>query len=155
MFEIKLSETIAAPTQTVWEVITAVEDYPKWNPFIVACDTTFEVGAPIVMRVALTPSRTITQTETIFRNEPGHLIEYGVNASPTLLHSSRKHIVTPLPAQGPGEEAGTLYESHFVLKGLLSPMVRLALGKHLQRGFAGMAGGIARRAEALNGKRTE
>lgn len=150
MFEINLQETIAAPAQIVWEVITAVEDYPHWNPFIVACETTFDVGSPIVMRVALTPSRTITQTETIFRNEPGRLIEYGVKGTPLLLYSSRKHIVTPRPGGHDGEPEQTLYESQFVLKGMLSPMVKLMLGKHLRRGFRDMAKGIAQRAETLH-----
>ena len=146
MFRIYYEETINAPRDLVWDVITDTAQYPQWNPFITDCETTFEVGSPIVMKVRLLPGRTITQTETVRENIPGELIEYGVDASGLLLRSSRKHVLTELSPEQ------TRYESVFILEGLVQPLVRLTLGKHLRRGFREMSSGIAMRSEELFAK---
>ena len=35
---------IDAPTETVWETLTKLENYPNWNPFIVSAEGTVAVG---------------------------------------------------------------------------------------------------------------
>lgn len=146
MFTIHLRKTIHAPQDTVWQVITRTADYADWNPFVLACESTFAVGAPIVMRVRLTPSMTIQQKETVRANIPGERLEYGVQLPFGLLASSRQHILT---TSSPGS---CDYQSLFELKGLLAPLVKWLLGAQLQRGFRDMTDGVAQRAEHLAGK---
>lgn len=136
MFKIILKEKIDAPKEIVWNVITDIKDYPNWNQFIRECDTTFQVGSPINMKVQLLPSLSIWQKETIWRFEEGKLIDYGIKYSFGLLSSSRQHILTAIDKQI------TRYESLFILKGLLAPIVKVILGRQLKKGFESMTTGI-------------
>ncbi|AVH22796.1 SRPBCC domain-containing protein [Nocardia cyriacigeorgica] len=136
---------IAAPADVVWGVITGFERYGEWNPFVSECRSTLEVGAPIDMVVHLTGSKPRRQREFITSHTPGEEFSYSMKPVPFgALHSRRTHTVTPL---GPDR---TRYESHFELGGWLKPVVELALGKALRRGFTGMTEGVARQAESLH-----
>jgi len=139
MFEVLLSEDIAAAPEVVWGVITNTEDYPLWNTFVVSCDSTFRVGDPIHMKVRVLPFMAQPQTETIWRNEEGKLLDYGIKAPLGALTSTRQH---RLSATASG---GTHYESVFRLEGWFAPVVGLLFGAQLRRGFGEMTGGIARR----------
>lgn len=137
------SETVAAPASVVWGVLADVDAYPEWNPFTLACRTTWKVGSPIVMKVRLTPRLTIRQKETIRRYDAGRLVEYGIDLPGGLLTSARRHVVTAV------DETTTRYDSEFVLAGRLAPLVRRLLGLHLERGFGAMTIAVARRAEQV------
>jgi hypothetical protein len=136
---------IAAPSETVWVVITDLASYPAWNPFVVACASTLEPGAPIAMRVRVLPFFAQPQRERIFAHVPGRRLSYGVPMRPFgSLASSRSHSVT---AVAPGR---TRYVSHFELTGWLAPVVALLLGNRLARGFTAMSNAIKTRAEILH-----
>jgi hypothetical protein len=139
MFQIILSEEIKAPGSVVWSVLMNTEDYPKWNTFVVACDSTFEKGAPINMRVRLLPFLTMSQKETVLENREGELLEYGISIPFGILSSSRQHKLTPI------DSTTTRYESIFCLRGLFSPLVGLLLGSQLKRGFGDMTRGVVSR----------
>jgi hypothetical protein len=145
--KISLSEEIQAPVKIVWGVIMNTADYPVWNTFVIACHSTFEVGSPIVMRVNLLPFITINQKETIFQNQTGNLLEYGINVPFGILSSSRQHILTPLDSNA------TRYESIFVLKGFLAPIVGFLLGSYLKKGFGDMTTGLVRHALQVNSRK--
>jgi uncharacterized protein YndB with AHSA1/START domain len=132
--------TIDAPAEVVWRVVTDGDAYAEWNTFTIGCRTTWEVGTPIVMKVRLLPRLTIRQRETIRANEPGRLIEYGIDLPLGVLRSSRRHVLTPIDA------ATTRYDSEFLLEGRLAPLVDRVLGTRLRQGFDDMTAGIARRA---------
>lgn len=144
MFEIHLSKTVQASAEQVWQVIVDTQHYREWNPFILGCESSFEVGSPIVMQVALLPSGPISQTETVRANRPCEYLEYGIALPLGLLSSSRQHRLSP------AGQGGCCYESVFRLKGPLAPLVKLMLGKRLEKGFRGMTEALARRAEELN-----
>jgi len=59
------------------------------------------------------------------------------------LHSCRQHHVT---SNGVG---GTTYRSHFELKGWLSGLTALSVGKHLRYGFESMTDALKKRSELL------
>jgi uncharacterized protein YndB with AHSA1/START domain len=141
--EIDGSETVAVPAAVVWRVLTDVDVYPEWNPFVLTCRTSWKVGTPIVMKVRLTPRTTIRQSETIRRYDDGRLIEYGIDLPGGLLSSARRHVVTAV------DDTTTRYDSEFVLSGRLAPLVRRLLGMHLGRGFGDMTAAVARRAEQV------
>lgn len=141
--EIDGSETVEVPATVVWRVLTDVDAYPEWNPFVRACRTSWRVGTPIVMTVRLTPRITVRQRETVRRCDHGRLIEYGIDLPGGLLSSARRHVVTAVDA------TTTRYDSEFVLAGRLAPLVRRLLGAHLERGFGAMTDAVARRAEQV------
>lgn len=135
---------IEAPAEIVWQVLTDLASYGEWNPFVVACDSSLAVGTPIHMRVRVLPALAQPQTETVFEHEPGSLFSYGLAGNALgMLKSYRSH---RLEVSG---ERRCRYQSHFELSGWLSPVVALAVGSNLRRGFSEMSAAIAKRAEEL------
>jgi hypothetical protein len=143
MLSIIFTREIKAPKQTVWDVIADTAAYAQWNPFVPSCKSSFVVGSPIVMKVRLLPSLTITQKETIQQNRPGEFLAYGVNIPLSILSSTRQHVLTAI------DENTTRYESVFILKGALSSVVSALLKKNLTQGFSDMTDGLVARAEQL------
>lgn len=146
MMEIRLSRVIQAPKDVVWQVITDTDDYPAWNKFVVACESTFQVGDPIKMKVKMFPW-IISQKETITANRHGEYIAYTYKLPLGMLESLREHIIEPL------DESTTKYESFLLLKGRLSPVVRLFTGRLLWRGFTVMTDGIVDRSAEVHQNR--
>lgn len=143
-FVIDASVDIDAPAELVWQVITDFAHYGEWNPFVSECSSSLIPGEPIDMLVHLGP-RPRRQREFIRSHTPGSELSYAMKPVPLgTLHSLRSHTLTPLDANR------TRYESHFELAGWLHPVVVALLGKHLQRGFAGMTAGVKERAESLH-----
>ncbi|GAD81797.1 SRPBCC domain-containing protein [Nocardia asteroides] len=140
-----IDETIEidVPAETVWKVLTDFDRYGDWNTFCYEAATTLEPGAPIDMRVQLGPNRR-PQREWIRSHTPGVEFSYAMKPVPLgALHSLRSHTVVPL---GPDR---CRYESRFTLAGWLSPVVNLALGKHLRAGFGAMTAGVGKRATEI------
>jgi hypothetical protein len=134
---------IAAPARVVWQVIVDLDRYPEWNPFVVACRSTLQVGAPIDMRVRLLPVA-MMQRETIFEHVAGERLCYGLRGGfAGSVESQRCHVVR---AAGDGTAE---YESRFALGGRLAPVVRALLGSRLERGFSSMTEALVHRAESL------
>ncbi|MEU7138172.1 SRPBCC domain-containing protein [Nocardia sp. NPDC046473] len=142
-FVIDATVDIDAPADLVWQVITDFPRYGEWNSFVSECSSSLVPGEPIDMLVRLGP-RPRRQREFIRSHTPGRELSYSMKPVPLgTLHSLRSHTLTPLDGDR------TRYESHFELAGWLHPVVVALLGKHLQRGFAGMTAGIKERAESL------
>ncbi len=136
---------VAAPAATVWSVVTDLDRYPEWNPFVVACRSTLAIGSPIVMRVRVLPFVAQPQRETIFEHEPGRLLRYGLAPLPLgALASSRAHEIAAVA------EERARYVSRFALDGWLAPVVAGLLGRRLAAGFAAMSAALVARAEALH-----
>ena len=144
MFQIILKEEIPVPKQVVWDVICNTSDYPSWNTFVVACQSSFEVGSPIVMKVKVLPFMALHQKESIRQNIKGDLLEYGIKIPLGILSSSRQHVLKSVDANT------THYESIFILKGALSPIVSALLGGQLKKGFADMTSGIVMQAKKIH-----
>ncbi|MGW4636261.1 SRPBCC family protein [Nocardia sp. NPDC004415] len=140
-----IDETIEidVPAAKVWEVLTDFDRYGEWNTFCFEAASTLEPGTPIDMRVQLGGNRR-PQREWIRTHTPGSEFSYAMKPVPLgALHSLRSHTVVPL---GPDR---CRYESRFTLAGWLSPVVELALGKHLRAGFTAMTAGVGARATSL------
>jgi hypothetical protein len=136
--------SVRAPASRVWEVITDVDHYPEWNPFVVHCASTLAVGDPIEMRVRVLPFFSQPQREWILENETGRRLCYGIAGMPLgALASRRSHEVS---SDGPGRAR---YVSRFELSGWLAPLVALLLGRALKRGFTAMSTALVERAERL------
>ena len=141
-FEILLKEAIDADKASVWQTINDLSQYPKWNPFVVKCQSSLEIGSPIIMWVKLIPGITLRQKETIFAKRPGEFLEYGINI-PLLLKSSRQHIITST------SDSSCRYDSIFRLEGPLAPVVGFFMEKQLRQGFTDMTMSIKEQAQTL------
>ncbi|MFI1916687.1 SRPBCC family protein [Nocardia sp. NPDC020380] len=141
---IDYSVEIEAPAELVWQVLTDVDNYGEWNPFVPECKTTLEPGSPIDMQVRLGGPKPRAQQEFIRTHTPGKEFSYAMKPMPLgLLRSERSHTVTPL---GDGRAR---YDSHFQLEGPLSPVVGGLMGAALRKGFQGMTDGVKERSETL------
>lgn len=143
MFAINHTLTVNAPMETVWRVISDLDAYGEWNPFVVACDSTLEVNSPIKMQVKIVPFFAFPQKETIFSHDPSRQLSYGISLPFNALSSVRSHKVEVLT---PGV---TEYRSTFELSGWLSPLVKWMLKSRLKKGFDGMAEGLQVRSESF------
>jgi hypothetical protein len=142
-FVIDLSRDIAAPAAVVWKVITDLDAYGEWNPFVVRCRSTLEPGQPIQMWVRLLPFVQY-QAETVFEHVPLDHLCYGVApARWNPMRSRRCHEIREAGA------ATTRYRSYFELSGAGEPIVRLLLGARLQKGFRAMTDALQKRAELM------
>lgn len=147
---IEIDETldVQAPASLLWEVITDLDRYGEWNPFVVACRSSLDVGEPIDMKVQIFDSFVQSQRETIIEHVPGERLCYGLAPMPLgALASRRCHEVIHV---GPGKSR---YRSHFLLSGWLSPVTRALLGGRLDRGFRSMTKALVQRTEFLSEER--
>lgn len=148
MIEIDETLDVRAPAGLLWEVITDLDRYGEWNPFVVACSSSLTVGDPIDMKVQIFESFVQSQRETIFEHEPGERLSYGLAPMPLgALASHRSHEVTSRDA------TSSRYRSHFLLEGWLSPVTQALLGSKLDRGFRAMTRALVSRAELLADER--
>ncbi len=69
---------IDAPASVVWDVLVDLPRYPEWNPFCIKCVSTLEMGAPVVMTIAMPWDTTeqVTMTEFLCAWEPGKLLSW-------------------------------------------------------------------------------
>lgn len=141
-FKILLKEAVDADKATVWTTINDLNKYPQWNPFVVKCISTLEVGAPIVMYLRLTPGMTLRQKETVLAKRDGEFLEHGVTL-PYLFKSSRQHIITATSG------STCRYESIFTLEGPLAPLINFLLKSWLRKSFLSMSFAVKDRANAL------
>jgi len=148
-FAISSSIEIDAPRAQVWDVLTDVARYPEWNPFTVSVRTTFELGSPVDMRVALRPpgknqrpARTRHQVEYVTGYAEGHRVSWGVAVGPSwFLSADRVQELTDL-----GDDR-TRYFTSDVFTGVGVPLMRALTGRYVQRGFADVARALKARCE--------
>ena len=145
--EIKHDLEVKAPAAVVWEVITDLDRYSDWNPFLQTCSTTFKPGDPVDLTVKL-GKQLRQEREFMVQYEESVGFAYQMKPPPLgALKSFRSHRIEAVDAEN------CIYHSSFRLEGWLSPIVNLAVGKHLHTGFDGMSYGIRDRAEQLAVKR--
>ena len=68
-------QIIDAPPGAVWEVLTDLEHYPTWNPFIIEAQGTAEVGRKLRITIRLGES-TFGFRPTVTEANPPHTLEW-------------------------------------------------------------------------------
>lgn len=126
----------------VWKVLRDVERYPEWNPFTVSVKTTFELGTPVEMQVALIGRRTMKQVEYITGYTEGSRFSWGVAVGPKWFISADR--VQELTDLGGGR---TRYFTQDSFTGVGVWLMRLLVGRNVQRGFDGVAAALKARCE--------
>lgn len=126
--------TIPAPRSVVWQVLRDVDGYPTWNPFTTRVATTFEVGAPVTMTVALTRGVRLPQTLTMTSYDEGRGFSWGaVLGARALLWSDRVQQLQDEP------DGATRYTTTETFHGALVPVMAATVGRWVQRGFDDVA----------------
>ncbi|MCW2545046.1 MAG: hypothetical protein JWM40_2598 [Frankiales bacterium] len=136
---------IEAPIDAVWAVLMDVEHYPEWNPFTVSVRTTFELGSPVDMQVALRPGKkTRHQVEYLTSFHPDrYRLSWGVNVGPGwFIKADRWQQLTDL---GDGR---TRYETSDEFTGAGVGLMLAIMEKKVSRGFHDVARGLKARAES-------
>jgi uncharacterized protein YndB with AHSA1/START domain len=134
---------IEAPAPVVWKVLTDLDAYGQWNPFVPECRSTLRPGDRIAMRVKL-GKRTSRQVEEMLSFDEGRGFSYRMRPLPFgALSSLRVQRIEAL------DDGRCEYHTHFELQGWLMPLVRKLLGRQLDVGFSGMTQGLKRRSEQV------
>jgi hypothetical protein len=141
-FAISSTIEIDAPIDQVWAVIKDVERYPEWNPFTVVVRTTFELGSPVDMMVALRPPKQMNQVEYVTSYVEGSEVSWGVAVGPKwFIDANRVQQLTDL---GDGR---TRYFTSDLFHGIGIYLMKLTVGRNVQRGFDSVARGLKQRCE--------
>ncbi len=139
------SGDIDAPIDRVWAILMDVDRYPEWNPFTVSVKTTFAIGDPVDMQVALRPGKkTRHQVEYITSFHPDrYRVSWGVDVGPGwFIKADRWQQLTDL---GNGR---TRYETSDEFTGVGVPMMLAIMESKVSRGFNDIAQALKARAES-------
>ncbi len=133
---------IEAPMARVWDLVATVENYGKWNPFVVMGRGTPVLNGFITVRAR--PSERVAKTFTprITRLVPGRELRWlGHFLFPGLVDGEHIHELVPL------SENRTLYVHRDEFAGLLVPLVWPRLERVTRKGFIAMNEALKREAE--------
>jgi uncharacterized protein YndB with AHSA1/START domain len=115
---------IAASPQAVWEILTDLESWPRWNPDVKSMDAQGELAQGSVFRWKAGPG---TITSTIQEVEPARRIAW----TGTTFGVKAKHVYR-LEARGEGTRVHT-EESY---EGLVARLLRGSLRKTLEKSLS-------------------
>ena len=138
---------IDADLDTVWAVLMEVESYPEWNPFTTSVRTTFALGSPVDMQVALNGpgKRCRRQVEYITGYDAAaHRFSWGTHVGPGwFITADRWQQLTDL---GDGR---TRYETSDEFTGVGVGFMLALMEQKVRRGFEGIARELKTRCETV------
>lgn len=136
---------IAAPQSFVWEVLVDVARYPEWNPYTVRVETTFEIGAPVLLYLPdpAHPGETFCTTEWLRILDAPHHLQYDTGTEIPGMHAVRDQWVTDLG----GERSS--YHTTDVFSGKIAAAVFELQASWVTAGFNAVAYALQARAQKL------
>lgn len=140
--------TIEAPPERVWAILTDLEAYASWNPFVVDVEGEPSVGHRLVNRMQPPGGRAQTFEPTVTVVEPPRTFEWlGHLGVPGLFDGRHRFELEPT---GDGCTRLVHQES---FSGLFVRFLRSTLDTRTRRGFELMNEALKCRAEAVDGAR--
>ena len=134
---------IDAPAERIFDILVDLGAYPEWNPFTPRVESTLRVGDPVHLFVRLRGARLAHRIEYVSRNERPSQLCWGTTiGAGFLLCAERCQTLERIDA------ARTRFVNQDVLRGWLAPLVMLAFGGPMQRGFDAVVRAVKQRAEA-------
>ena len=133
---------VQASPEAVWQVLMDFDSYPEWNPQIVAISGDRELGAVIDLRLSMPgrPAMDLKAKLTAF--EPARLLTWrGHVLAPWLFSGERVFAIEP---QASGDVMLTHSED---IRGLLSPVFALAMGKPARASHHALNAALKQRCE--------
>ena len=143
MHEIKTEIEIDAPPEVVWDVLTDLEQYPRWNPFITSAIGQPVLGERLTNRIEPPGGKAMTFKPTVTAVDSGQHLEWlGRLGLPGVFdgrHRFELHAANGATRLVHGE----------VFKGVLVPFMRKSLDGQTRAGFEAMNTALKERAEAM------
>lgn len=146
MPEVTVATDVPAPPPVVWNVLTDVESYPKWNTLL-SVRGEFAVGEPVAARLSVPGLPTVPFSPTVTAIEPERALRwrsslFGVAAEHAFLLE-------------PKADGGTRFIQQETFSGPVAGPVVGRLERRIRRGFEQMNVGLRRRATELHGRDTD
>lgn len=133
---------IAAEPAVVWSVLTDVERYEEWNPFIVSSTGAVEVGGRLTNRMLPPGGKAMTFRPRVTAVEPARVFEWlGRLVAPGVFDGRHRFALDAVPG-------GTRLHHSESFSGLLVPLLRRSLDTRTRAGFVAMNEALKARAEA-------
>jgi hypothetical protein len=142
MIEVRASQDIDASPAVVWSVLTDLDSFPVWNPFIRHAHGSTEVGGTVHVRVR--PRFRIPlgfHAKVIARTADRELRWRGHVLSPWLASGDHTFAIEPRP------DGGVTFVQRETFGGVLPWLAKRLLAREAKRGFDAMNDALATRAE--------
>ncbi len=147
--ELHTTVTIEAPTDVVWEVLTDLDSYEEWNPFVVQSSGRAEVGERLVNRMQPPGGKAITFKPVVTEVEPHQSFEWlGRLGLPKVFDGRHRFELHPSPG------GGTTVQHSEQFDGVLVRAMRSGLDTRTRAGFEAMNAALKSRAEERAGATT-
>ena len=147
MKQINTQIEIAAAPSVVWEILTALDEYKNWNPFVVDASGEVVVGEELFASIALPgkkaqtfrPTVTVADTERTFE----WLGKLGVKG---LFDGRHQYVLEPTAE-------GTKFTQREEFTGVLAGLLFRMIGGATREGFEAMNHALKAKAEATISER--
>ncbi|MEU0878734.1 SRPBCC domain-containing protein [Lentzea sp. NPDC005914] len=136
---------IDAPASFAWSVLIDYPNYPQWNPYTLAVDTTLALDAPIDLTLPKPDGTegTWVSREYIRIVDPPRLLRYDTGDTFPGLLGTRDQLITPL---GPDR---CTYRTFETFTGKYADAVYVAQGEYVKNGFDSVAHALRSRVVLL------
>ncbi len=147
--ELHTTVDIDAPIEVVWDILTDLEQYPDWNPFVVSAEGEVAVGARLRNRLQPPGGKAMTFKPTVTEVEMSRTFEWlGRLGLPGIFDGRHRFELEATPTGGT-----RLTHSEF-FSGVLVRLMRKSLDNQTLAGFEAMNAALKARAEARVGCRS-
>ncbi len=144
--ELKTEVDIDASPETVWQVLTDLDGYSDWNPFITEASGDVVVGETLVNRINPPGGRAMTFKPVVTVADPGATFEWlGRLGIPGLFDGRHRFDLTATSTGGTRLVHGEQFS------GILVRLLRRSLDTQTREGFEAMNSALKIRAEAIGG----
>ena len=144
--ELHTQVDIEATPQTVWNVLTDLDHYSEWNPFIVEASGDAVVGNKLTNRMQAPGGKAMTIKPAVTAVEPAETFEWlGHLGVPRVFDGRHRFELQTTPTGG----TRVLHTEQF--RGVLVRFMRKTLDTQTHAGFEAMNTALKTRAEAQAG----
>ncbi|MCB9789197.1 MAG: SRPBCC domain-containing protein [Deltaproteobacteria bacterium] len=138
MKSFRVTTTIAAPPQRVWDIITDGERAPEWDPNLLRIEGRIAPDELIKVFTKMSPERAFPVKVVDF--DPPRGMRWTGGMPLGLFAGNRTFTLTPLP------DGGTAFHMEEVFSGLMAPLITRSI-PDLSDAFQQYAAGLKARAE--------
>jgi hypothetical protein len=134
---------IDAPTEVVWQVLTDLDRYPEWNPFITSAAGSAEVGEKLVAHLDPPGGKAMTFKPRVTEVEAGETFEWLGTLGLSGVFDGRHRFEVEASPTG-----SKLIQSES-FDGVLVRFMRKSLDNQTKAGFQAMNSALKARAESV------
>ena len=133
---------VATPASTIWEVISDLDGWSRWNPLYPQASGKLGFGETLTLTLKLPEQEPETIRPTVLEWSPNSLIHWSLKLAGGMVKTTRYLEIEALT------ETGCIFSNGEVFDGVLSRFVPRRLRRRIRQGFDGMGEAAEREAEA-------